>query len=41
MCRLRCKEDTQYETRLVADNISEEMGKLFPVSWDSLMGEAE
>ena len=41
MCNLRCKEDTQYETRLVADNISEEMGKLFPVSWDSLMGEAE
>ena len=41
MCRLRCKEDTQYETRLVGDNISEEMGKLFPVSWDSLMGETE
>jgi len=37
MCRLRCKEDTQYETRLVADNISEEMGKLYPVSWAALM----
>ena len=41
MCRLRCKEDTQYETRVVADNISEAMGKLFPVSWDSLMGETQ
>lgn len=42
MCRLRCKEDTQYETRLVADNISEEMGKLYPVSWSALMeGETE
>ncbi len=37
MCRLRCKEDTQYETRLVGDNISEEMVKLFPVSWAALM----
>ena len=37
MCRLRCSSDTQSETRLVADNISEEMRKLFPVSWDALM----
>ena len=37
MCRLRCTEDTQYDTRLVADNISEEMGKLYPVSWAALM----
>ena len=37
MCRLRCASDTQYETRLVADNINEEMSKLFPVSWDALM----
>jgi len=37
MCRLRCASDTQYETRVVADNINEEMRKLFPVSWDALM----
>jgi len=37
MCVLRCASDTQYETRLVADNINEEMSKLFPVSWDALM----
>jgi len=36
MCQLRCASDTQYETRLVADQISEEMGKLFPVSWAAL-----
>ena len=39
MCRLRCKDDTQYETRLVADQISEKMKELFPVSWDALVGE--
>ena len=38
MCRLRCASDTQYESRLVADQISEEMADLFPVSWDALMG---
>ena len=37
MCRLRCKPDTQYESRLVADQISAEMAKLFPVSWAALM----
>ena len=37
MCRLRCKEDTQYESRVVADQISEKMAELFPVSWASLM----
>jgi len=36
-CRLRCKEDTQYETRLVADQISAKMSELFPVSWGCLM----
>ncbi len=36
MCRLRCASDTQYETMLVADNISEKMAELFPVSWDAL-----
>ena len=39
MCKLRCKEDTQYETRLVADQISEHMQELFPVSWVALTGE--
>jgi len=38
MCKLRCKEDTQYETRLVADQISEHMQELFPVSWEALVG---
>jgi len=39
MCKLRCKEDTQYETRLVADQVSEHMQELFPVSWAALTGE--
>ena len=38
MCRLRCASDTQYETRIVADQISEKMKELFPVSWTALMG---
>ena len=37
MCNLRCKEDTQYESRLVADQVSTIMQDLYPVSWDSLM----
>lgn len=37
MCKLRCATDTQYETRIVADQISEVMGDLFPVSWGALM----
>jgi thymidylate synthase (FAD) len=37
MCTLRCKPDAQYETRLVADLISEKMGELFPVSWRALV----
>ena len=36
MCKLRCASDTQYETRCVADNISNTMSELFPVSWDAL-----
>ena len=36
MANLRCKPDTQAETRIVADQISEKMKELFPVSWDSL-----
>jgi len=37
MCNLRCKDDTQYETRLVADYIRVEMMKLFPVSVEALV----
>jgi thymidylate synthase (FAD) len=37
MCRLRCKDDTQYETRLVAVTISAIMEDLFPVSWKALV----
>src|SRR6056297_537895 len=37
MCKLRCAEDTQYETRLVANQISEVLDTLFPVSWKALM----
>ena len=39
MCNLRCAPDTQYETRVVADQISEVMGDLFPVSWEALMND--
>ena len=39
MCRLRCAPDTQLETRLVANPISDIMAGLFPVSWAALMGE--
>jgi thymidylate synthase (FAD) len=41
MCRLRCASDTQYETRVVADNINEKMATLFPVSWDALTEDDE
>ena len=37
MCKLRCAPDTQYESRVVADQISEIMGTLYPVSWAALM----
>jgi thymidylate synthase (FAD) len=36
MCNERCKPDTQLETRIVADKISDKMGELFPVSWSAL-----
>ena len=39
MCKLRLKEDTQYESRLVAQQISAKMAELFPVSWEALVGE--
>ena len=37
MYKLRVKEDTQLETRLVANQIDTEMSKLFPVSWNALV----
>ena len=37
MCRLRCATDTQAETRMVANKISEKMYELFPVSWRALL----
>jgi thymidylate synthase (FAD) len=36
MCNLRCTDDTQQESRIVADAIDEEMERLFPVSWSAL-----
>jgi len=39
MCKLRLKGDTQYETRLVAQQIDKVMAELFPVSWAALIGE--
>jgi thymidylate synthase, flavin-dependent len=41
MCRLRCASDTQYESRIVADQISDVMRDLFPVSWDALIQTGE
>lgn len=37
MCALRLKDDTQLESRVVAEQISSEMSKLYPVSWVALM----
>tara|TARA_R110002124_G_scaffold136598_1_gene299492 strand:+ start:1950 stop:2600 length:651 start_codon:yes stop_codon:yes gene_type:complete len=39
MCRLRCKEDTQYETRIVADQINDIMKPLFPLAWEALLND--
>ena len=36
MCNIRCKSDTQAETRQVARQIDHKMIELFPVSWDAL-----
>ncbi len=41
MCSLRCKDDTQAETRVVADAIDEEMENLYPISWEALRECAE
>jgi thymidylate synthase (FAD) len=39
MCKLRCKDDTQYETRIVADKINDMMKPLFPVAWEALLND--
>ena len=36
VCNLRCKDDVQFETRMIANQIDEQAKKLFPVSWDAL-----
>ena len=36
VCNLRCAEDAQYETRIVANLIDDECEKLFPISWIEL-----
>ena len=36
MCKLRLKEDTQYETRLVAMGIDKHVDTLYPDSWAAL-----
>ena len=36
MCNLRCKPDTQLETRIVANKVSNFMSCSFPVSWEAL-----
>ena len=37
MCRLRLAPDAQYESRLVAQQISNKMLELYPVAWKSLV----
>ena len=36
MCKLRQAEDAQYESRLVANSISMDLGTLYPASWKAL-----
>jgi len=36
ICNLRCAEDAQYETRIVANLINDECENLFPISWIEL-----
>lgn len=37
VCGLRLKKDTQYETRIIADQINNIVEPLFPVSWKALL----
>ena len=36
VCNLRCKEDAQYETRLIANEIDTQCYQKFPISWKEL-----
>ena len=36
VCNLRCAEDSQYETRLIANEIDTQCKKKFPISWKEL-----
>jgi len=36
VCNLRCKADTQAETRIIANQISELAKQKFPISWEQL-----
>ena len=36
VCNLRCKPDTQQETRVIANQIDSLTKDLFPVSWEAL-----
>ena len=36
ICNLRCAQDAQYETRIVANLIDKESEQLFPISWTEL-----
>lgn len=36
MCNLRCSSDAQLESRMIADDIDEDMRALFPLSWEAL-----
>jgi thymidylate synthase (FAD) len=37
MCMLRCESDTQYETRMVANQIDKLMKEQYPTSWSALL----
>ena len=36
VCNLRCAEDAQYETRLIANEIDKQSEMTFPISWKAL-----
>ena len=36
VCNLRCKEDAQYETRLLANEMDRQCKEIFPISWKAL-----
>ena len=36
VCNLRCKDDAQLETQMVANKIDELAEEIFPYSWEAL-----